>query len=57
MFKILVQYIPGLDQIWVEKLNENDAIYVYEVEQDALNKADELRSTDNTGRDYKVVPA
>lgn len=57
MFKILAQYIPGLDNIWVEKLNENDTIYVYEVEQDALNKADELRSTDDTGRDYKVVPA
>lgn len=57
MFKILIQYIPGLDQIWVEKLNENDAIYVYEVEQDALDKVTELKSTDSSGRDYKVVPA
>ena len=57
MFKILVQYIPGLDQIWVEKLNENDAIYLYEVEQDALDKAAELKSTDGSGRDYKVEPA
>lgn len=57
MYKILVQYIPGLDQIWVEKLNENDAIYLYEIEQDALDKADELRSIDSSGRDYKVVTA
>ena len=57
MFKILVQYIPGVDQIWVEKLNENDAIYLYEVEQDALDKANELKSIDDSGRDYKVVPA
>lgn len=57
MFKVLIQYIPGLDQIWVEKLNENDAIYVYEVEQDAIDKAAELKSTDSSGRDYKVVPA
>lgn len=57
MFKILIQYMPGLDQIWVEKLNENDAIYIYELEQDALDKATELKSIDSSGRDYKVVPA
>ena len=57
MFKILVQYIPGLDQIWVEKLNENDDIYLYEVEQDAIDKANELKSIDDSGRDYKVVEA
>lgn len=55
MFKILIQYIPGLDQIWVEKLNESDTIYIYEVEQDAIDKANELRSIDSSGRDYKVV--
>jgi hypothetical protein len=57
MFKILVQYIPGLDQIWVEKLNENDDIYLYEIEQDAIDKANELKSIDDSGRDYKVVEA
>jgi hypothetical protein len=54
MFKITMQFIPGNDQIWVEKLNPTDPIYEYNNEPEAQAKAEELQSADATGRLYRV---
>lgn len=54
MYRVIMQFIPGNNQIWVAKLNSNDPEYVYDNEQEALDKAAELQSNDNTGREYKV---
>ena len=54
MFKIIMQFIPGNDQMWVEKLNPTDPIYQYNDEAEAQAKAEELQSSDVTGRLYKV---
>jgi len=49
-----MQFIPGLDQIWVSRLNPNDPEYVYDIEQEAIDKAAELEAADSTGRKYRV---
>jgi hypothetical protein len=54
MFKIIMQFIPGNDQMWVEKLNPTDPIYQYNDEAEAQAKAEELQSADATGRLYRV---
>lgn len=54
MFKIIMQFIPGNDQMWVEKLNPTDPIYQYNDEAEAQAKAEELQSADPTGRLYRV---
>ncbi len=54
MYVVLKQFIPGNDQIWVAKLNEEDPEYIYDNEPEAQAKADELQATDPTGRLYKV---
>jgi hypothetical protein len=54
MFKIIMQFIPGNDQMWVEKLNPTDPIYQYNDEAEAQAKAAELQAADATGRLYKV---
>jgi hypothetical protein len=48
-----MQFIPGMDIAWVAKLNSEDPLYEYEIEQDALDKAAELESLDITGRKYR----
>lgn len=54
MYTVLKQFIPANDQIWVSKLNENDTLYQYDNEQEAIDKAAELQANDQTGRLYKV---
>ena len=51
-----MQFIPGLDQIWVAKLNESDPVYIYDNEQETIDKAAELQAADLTGRQYKAAP-
>jgi len=51
-----MQFIPGLDQIWVAKLNKSDPEYIYNTEQEAIDKAAELQAADPTGRQYKAAP-
>lgn len=51
-----MQFIPGLDQIWVAKLNPEDPEYIYSTEQEAIDKAAELQAADPTGRQYKAAP-
>jgi hypothetical protein len=53
-YRVIMQFIPGLDQIWVSRLNPEDPEYVYDIEQEAIDKASELESADTTERIYKV---
>jgi len=53
-YQIQMQFIPGLDQIWVYQLTPESPIYEYNNEEEAINKANELQSLDSTGRQYKV---
>jgi hypothetical protein len=55
MYIVQMQFIPGNDQIWVEKLNPNDPIYQYDSEAEAQAKATELQNADETGRKYRVT--
>ena len=55
MFEVQMQFISGLDQIWVARLNPEDSIYEYDNLSDAQAKATELQDADETGRKYKVV--
>ena len=45
MYIILKQFIIGLDVAWVAKLNEDDELYQYETESEAIDKLNELIST------------
>jgi len=56
MYIVLMQFIPGNDQIWVAKLNDSDPEYIYPTEQEAIDKAAELQAADPTGRHYKAAP-
>ena len=53
-YRVIMQYIPGLDQIWVSRLSPEDPEYVYDIEQEAIEKAAELQAADPTGRIYKT---
>lgn len=53
-YVVVMQFVPGNDQIWVAQLNPNDPIYSYDTEVEAQTKADELQAADETGRKYKV---
>ena len=52
-YRVIMQYIPGLDQIWVSRLSPEDPEYIYDTEQEAIDKAAELEAADPTGRKYK----
>jgi len=51
---VLEQFIPGLDQIWVARLNPEDPIYTFDTLEACEAKAAELQSQDETGRLYKA---
>ena len=53
-FIVLMEFVPGLQQIWVARLTPEDPIYVYPTQEEAQAKADELQAADPTGRLYKV---
>ncbi len=54
IYQVQMQFIPGLDQIWVAQLNPEDPIYQYDNEEEAVAKANELQAADETGRQYRV---
>ena len=54
IFQVQMQFIPGLDQIWVAQLTPEDPIYEYGTEAEAQAKAEELQAADPTGRKYRV---
>jgi len=49
-----MQFIPGLDQIWVARLNPEDPIYEFDTLEECTAKAAELQAADETGRQYKA---
>jgi hypothetical protein len=49
-----MQFIPGLDDIWVAQLTASDPIYDFNDLEEAELKAGELQAEDPTGRLYKV---
>lgn len=55
MYQIQMQYMPGIDSIWVAKLEVDHEIYQFETEEEALAKANELQNADSQGRGYRVV--
>jgi hypothetical protein len=54
-YEVQMQFIPGLDQIWVARLNPEDPIYQYDNIEEAQAKAEELQSADETGRQYRAT--
>ena len=55
MYIVLMQFIPGIDSMWVARLNPDDPEYIYDNEQEAIDKAAELQAADSTGRQYKAT--
>lgn len=53
-YKILKQFQPNTKNVWVEKLSADDTVDVFESQEDAQTKVDELISIDAT-REYKIV--
>jgi hypothetical protein len=54
VYRIFMQFIPGLDDIWVAQLGPSDPIYDFDDYDEAELKKDELQASDPTGRQYKV---
>ena len=54
VYRVFMQFIPGLDDIWVAQLDPNDPIYDYDNLEEAELKAQELQAADPTGRLYKA---
>jgi hypothetical protein len=55
IYQVQMQFIPGLDTIWVSRLTPEDPIYEYDNYADAQAKATELQEADTTGRQYRVI--
>ena len=53
MYQVQMQFIPGYNNIWVAQLNPEDPTYEFEIEADAIAKAEELQAADMSGRQYK----
>jgi len=51
---VLMEFIPGLDQIWVARLTPEDPIYEFDTLEECTAKAAELQAADPTGRQYKA---
>lgn len=49
-----MEFIPGIDTIWVEKINPNDPVYSYDTLNEAEVKLTELKAADPT-RGFKIV--
>ena len=55
MYQIQQQFIPGNPQIWVARLAEGDEDFIFDTEEEANTKMEELIANENTGREYKIV--
>ena len=51
---VLMEFIPGVPNIWVARLNPEDPIYEYDTLEECEAKAAELQAADTTGRLYKA---
>ena len=54
-YTVVMQFIPGSDQIWVQQIDPNGPVYVYDNSSEAEAKAQELQAADSTVRKYKVM--
>jgi len=52
-----MEFLPGLSQIWVARLQPEDPIYTFDTLEACEAKAAELESQDETGRKYKAAEA
>ena len=57
IYQVQMQFIPGLDQMWVLRINPEDPIYEYDNFAEASAKATELQDLDTSGRQYRVIEA
>jgi len=55
MWQVQMEFIPGIDSIWVAHLNPTDPIYEYDNKPKCQAKADELQAQDPTGRKYRAT--
>ncbi len=51
---VLMEFVPGVSQIWVARLTPEDPIYEFDTLEECEAKAAELESQDTTGRKYKA---
>jgi hypothetical protein len=51
---VLMEFVPGVSQIWVARLTPEDPIYTFDTLEECEAKAAELQSQDETGRLYKA---
>ncbi len=54
---VLMEFIPGLSQIWVARLQPEDPIYTFDTLEACEAKAAELQAADSSGRLYKASEA
>jgi hypothetical protein len=54
---VLMEFIPGLTQIWVARLQPEDPIYTFDTLEACEAKAAELQAADETGRLYRASEA
>jgi hypothetical protein len=52
-----MEFIPGLSQIWVARLQPEDPIYTFDTLEACEAKAAELQAADSSGRLYKASEA
>jgi hypothetical protein len=52
---VLMEFLPGVSNIWVARLTPEDPDYIFDTEEEAIAKAQELQDADTTGRQYKAV--
>jgi hypothetical protein len=55
IYEVQMEFIPGVDSIWVARLTPTDPIYEYDNESECQAKADELQAQDPTGRKYRAT--
>jgi hypothetical protein len=51
---VLMEFLPGVPNIWVARLTPEDPIYEYDTLEECEAKAAELQAADETGRLYKA---
>jgi hypothetical protein len=51
---VLMQFVPGLDQIMVSRLTPEDPIYTFDTLEECQAKAAELQAADETERQYRA---
>lgn len=52
---VVMEFIPGVDNIWVARLTPEDPIYEYNTYEEAEAKAAELQAADPSDRLYKAI--